>query len=131
MPRLRASAGRLSREAWSKKGRSPQVMRPQSGCWKPAIDIRVVVLPHPLGPSRVSSSPSLTVKDTSVSAASSPKALPIASTVISGIASPRDACGEQAAADDDGDDRDRYLDHGHGRDWPVDALLLGVDHGHA
>src|SRR5579859_4566430 len=121
MPRLRDSAGRLSRAAWSKNTWSPQVMRPVSGCWKPAIDVRVVVLPHPLGPSRVSSSPSRTVKDTSASAGAPvgflpPKLLLMASTMMSGTASPRDACGEQAAAHGDGGDRDRDLNHGHGRD---------------
>src|SRR5216683_530494 len=46
--------------------------RPASGSWKPAIIRRVVVLPHPEGPRRVSSSPGRTSRLTSRTAYTSP-----------------------------------------------------------
>src|SRR3977135_3592864 len=46
--------------------------RPASGSWKPAIMRRVVVLPHPEGPRRVSSSPGRTSRLTSRTAYTSP-----------------------------------------------------------
>ena len=65
MPRLRLSAAMLTRRPASKKVSSPTAMRPSSGVWNPATDIRVVDLPQPLGPSSVKSSPSTTWNVTS------------------------------------------------------------------
>src|SRR5260221_9300671 len=104
-------------------------MVPSSGRWKPAIDISVVVLPHPLGPSRVRNSLSRTLKLTSFSARSWPKALLRPATVISGITVSPDPGREQSASECDGDDRYRDLHHGHRRDRSGQALLQCAQHG--
>src|SRR4051812_40351172 len=51
MPRLRRKVGKAS------TGLPPSTMLPASASRKPAIRLRVVVLPQPLGPSRVTNSP--------------------------------------------------------------------------
>src|SRR5215210_33338 len=122
MPRLRRSAGSAIRLAASKTVSSPTPMRPCSGCWKPAIDIRVVDLPQPLGPSSVNSSPSLTVKSTLSSARWSPKVLTRPSTVISGIVASSCVDLEQLAADGEHDHRDGDLQHRERRNRPYGAL---------
>src|SRR3954469_12318447 len=53
----------------------PRVMRPASGCSKPAIMRSVVVLPEPDGPSSVKNSPSPTTTSTSCTATTSPYVL--------------------------------------------------------
>src|SRR5262245_19348414 len=52
-----------------------RTMRPASGSSKPATMRRVVVLPHPLGPSSEKNSPSSISSDTSSTAGSAPKSL--------------------------------------------------------
>src|SRR5215216_2659809 len=109
MPRLRRSAGTLTRRDASKNVSSPTAIRPRSGDWKPAIDISVVDLPQPLGPSSVNSSPSSTAKLTSSSARWSPNSLTRLSTWISGtVLSSRDADLEQLRAD--GEHHHRHRD---------------------
>jgi hypothetical protein len=61
---------------WSK-------MRPSSGASKPAIIRRVVVLPHPLGPSIEKNSPPGIVIETSLTAVTSSKRFVTRSTTIS------------------------------------------------
>src|SRR5574341_704074 len=63
MPRLRREGGRLVK-SWPSKA-----ILPAEGVSRPAMRRKVVVLPHPLGPSRVKSSPSRTWKETSRAAA--------------------------------------------------------------
>ena len=53
----------------------PISMRPVSGVSSPAIMRRMVVLPQPLGPSRVTASPRVTVSDSSSTARTAPKRL--------------------------------------------------------
>src|SRR6478672_3151520 len=50
----------------------PSVMRPASGCSKPAIIRKVVVLPDPEGPRGVKNSPAATVRSTLSTATTSP-----------------------------------------------------------
>jgi hypothetical protein len=69
---LRCSAATFSRVAASKNASDPTAIRPCSGYWTPTIDIRVVDLPLPDGPSSVNSSPLHTVTETSSSARCSP-----------------------------------------------------------
>ena len=57
MPMLRLSGDRLVRAAASKTVRSPKEIRPVSGVSRPAKHRRVVVFPHPLGPSNTMNSP--------------------------------------------------------------------------
>src|SRR5215210_2633239 len=126
MPRLRCSAGSATRLSASNTVCSPTAIRPASGCWKPAIDISVVDLPQPLGPSSVKSSPSSTSKLTSSSARWSPNSLTRFSTWISGtVLSFRDPDLEQLCADREHDHRDHDLHHGEGgdrADEPLDEL---------
>src|SRR5215472_9241144 len=62
---------------------------PESGCSNPAINRSSVVLPHPLGPSRTMNSPSVTVREMSVSATTPPGyVLVIFSTRISANSTP-------------------------------------------
>src|SRR5260370_24832715 len=104
MPRLRSSAGRSIPAARSTNVWSPQAMIPWSGLWNPAIDIRVVVLPQPDGPSRVTNSLSLTVKLTSSRTLFVPNDFARCSTRISGMAGfPGEAWADQGH---DGDDCD-------------------------
>ena len=55
--------------------RSPNQISPASGWWKPAMALRVVVLPQPDGPSRVRNSPSGTSRLRSSTASTSSKRL--------------------------------------------------------
>src|SRR5580700_11090335 len=142
IPRFRSSAARSTFPARSKKIRSPQEIVPWSGRWKPAIDISVVVFPHPLGPSRVRNSLSRTVKLTSLSArpwarpwarpsarpCPWPKALLRPATVMSGMTVSSGPDREQPASGRDGDHRDRDLHHGQRRDRPGRTLPQGVQH---
>src|SRR4029079_4863924 len=50
----------------------PSVIRPESGCSKPAIILSVVVLPEPEGPRSVKNSPAATVRSTVSTATTSP-----------------------------------------------------------
>src|SRR4029079_15892571 len=71
MPSPRSLAGMLTGHRPSDPAnttRSSTVMRPESGFSRPAIERRVVVLPHPDGPSSVNSAPSATSKETSCTA---------------------------------------------------------------
>src|SRR5258708_26461604 len=111
---------------WSKKVRSPHEIVPASGRWKPAIDIRVVVFPQPLGPSRVRNSLSCTLKLMSLTARSWPKVLVRRSTVISGIAAPPQSRREQAPGDGDSDNGQRDLHHGNAPPRSVRPLLEPV-----
>src|SRR3954467_13356083 len=61
----------------------PSVMRPRSGCSKPAIMRSVVVLPEPEGPSRVKNSPAPTFRSTSSTATTPPYAFRHPSTETS------------------------------------------------
>src|SRR5260370_30379390 len=79
-------------------------MSPSSGVWKPAMHIRVVVLPQPEGPSSVTNSLSLTVKLMSSRTLGPEKDLVRCSTRMSGTAQPpKDPCPEQ---EHDGDNDD-------------------------
>src|SRR5215216_4720205 len=126
IPRLRCSAGTSIRRSASKNVSAPIAMRPSSGVWKPAIDISVVDLPQPLGPSSVKSSPSWTSKPTWSSALCSPNCLTRLETWISGTAiSSRDADLEHLGADGEHHHRDRHLHHrecGHRADRSLDEL---------
>src|SRR5215211_1200915 len=123
MPRLRRSAGTATFRPASKNVSLPTAMRPCSGCWKPAIDISVVDLPHPDGQSSVKSSPSRTAKLTSSCARWSPNSLTRLSTWISGtVISSRDADLEQLRTRAEHDDGDRDLHHGESRYRPGHAL---------
>ncbi len=62
MPMRRRFSGTLIPPAESKKTWSPKTMRPRSGVSSPAMLRKVVVLPHPLGPSRVKKVPGSRVK---------------------------------------------------------------------
>src|SRR5882757_3081771 len=114
MPRSRCSAGRL-RPAASYSTRSPWVMVPVSGVWKPAIDMSVVVLPQPLGPSRVTKLPSGTVKSTSSRTLVLPKVWDSWLTVISGMAAAF-LTQVPAQSEDQGEGDEDDLDQGEGGD---------------
>src|SRR3954470_12053838 len=103
-------------------------MRPDSGVWKPAIDINVVDLPHPLGPSSVNSSPSATWNETSSSARLSVNRLTRDSTWISGIVTSRHADLEHERAECEDDDGHADLHHRERRDRPDDPLQERVEH---
>src|SRR5215218_2458291 len=68
----------------------PRVIRPVSGCSKPAIIRRVVVFPDPDGPSRVKNSPSPTCRSTPSTATTSPYVLRAPSTATSANAARED-----------------------------------------
>src|SRR6266542_2366950 len=122
MPRLRRSAAMLRRRSASKNVSLPTAIRPSSGCWKPAIDMSVVDLPQPLGPSSVKSSPCSTAKLTWSSARCSPNVLLSSSAWISGIVSSQRAAVEELRADAEYDDGDHDLHHRQGRDGTDGAL---------
>src|SRR5712691_7633413 len=65
MPMLRRLSGTEMRRAASKKICSPTRTVPRSGCSRPAMQRKVVVLPQPLGPSSVKNVPGASVKDAS------------------------------------------------------------------
>src|SRR5215813_1048836 len=75
MPRLRRFGGRKSRRRAEATTRSRRVISPSSGCSRPATSRRVVVLPQPLGPRRVKTSPRLMDRLTSSTALAVPKSL--------------------------------------------------------
>src|SRR6266540_789959 len=128
-PRLRRSAGTSTPRSASKTTFPPTAMRPSSGVCRPAIDISVVDLPHPLGPSRVKSSPSPTWKLTSCSARCSPNSLTSVSTRMSGIVTSSDPELEDARADGEHDDGDGDLHHRQRCDGADDALDERREHG--
>jgi hypothetical protein len=66
MPKLRCSGGRRVIACPSSR------ISPEVGCTKPAIAIRIVVLPDPEGPSRVTNSPRSICSVTSSTAATLP-----------------------------------------------------------
>src|SRR5882724_4251804 len=99
MPRLRRSAARSMRAARFTNVSSPQAISPSSGVWKPAMDIRVVVLPQPEGPSSVTNSLSLTVKLTSSRTLVPENDLLRCSTRMSGTAHPPKDAGPQQEHD--------------------------------
>src|ERR1700681_2424773 len=107
-------------------------MRPRSGRRSPAMAMRVVDLPHPLGPSRVRNSLSCTVTLRSLRTSVSPKDLVSPVMKMSGIsASPEEAGGEESAGNSHDRGSDQDLDHGQGRDRPDNALMEAVEHGDA
>src|SRR6476660_4452951 len=81
----RRSGARNTPAAASLTTRLPRTMRPASFCSRPAIMRSVVVLPHPEGPSSVSSRPSPTASETSATATTPPKCLPTRSTLTADI----------------------------------------------
>src|SRR5215218_4228194 len=122
MPRLRCSAATSTRRSASKNVSAPTAILPSFGDWKPAIDISVVDLPHPDGPSRVKSSPSATVKLTLSSARWSPNSFTSDSTWISGIVTSRHADLGQPRPDREHDDCDGDLHDRERRDRPDRTL---------
>src|SRR5712664_2096088 len=126
IPRLRRSAARSRRADRSAKVSSPQAIRPSSGAWKPAMHIRVVVLPQPEGPSNVTNSLSFTVKLTSSRTLVPEKVLLRCSTRMSGTAEPpKDPGAEQ---EHDGDDGDLVV--GQRGDRADDSSRPGLEHRH-
>src|SRR5919197_5527416 len=75
MPSARFSGGTLIRRSAEYTVRCSISTLPASGFSKPATMRSVVVLPHPLGPSRVSTSPCRTPNETSSTAVTRPKRL--------------------------------------------------------
>src|SRR6202795_4124701 len=75
MPRLRLFGGTKSRRGADATRRPRRVISPASGCSSPATSRRVVVLPQPLGPSRVKISPRLISSDVRSTAAAVPNSL--------------------------------------------------------
>src|SRR3954469_3046105 len=73
MPSLRWSGGTNRRASASLTTRPPIVIEPVSFCSSPATMRRVVVLPQPEGPSRVTNSPCSTARSTESTAFSAPK----------------------------------------------------------
>src|SRR5262245_66048597 len=75
MPRLRRFGARKRRRRADATTRSRSVISPSSGCSSPATRRRVVVLPQPLGPRRVKTSPRRTDRLTSSTALVVPNSL--------------------------------------------------------
>src|SRR5258708_24728148 len=100
----------MRRVSRSKKTSSPQTMVPASGCWNPAMAIKVVVLPQPLGPRRVTNSLSETSSVIRSRTNVSPHDLETFSSRMSGTAGPS----HQARRTHDHHGHDRQLQHGHG-----------------
>src|SRR4051795_60383 len=118
IPRLRRSAATFNRCEASKNRSPPTAMRPSSGVWKPAIDISVVDLPQPLGPSSVKSSRSATSKETSSRARLSVNCLTRDVTWISGIVTSRHADLQDEGAEHEHEHGDAHLHHGERRHRP-------------
>src|SRR5258708_11484563 len=127
IPRLRRSAARSTRAQRSTNVSSPQAISPSSGVWKPAMHIRIVVLPQPEGRSSVTNSLSLTVKLMSSRTLVPEKDLLRCSTRMADAAEPpKDAGPEQ---EHDGDDDD--LNDGQGGNRTDNSPLPGLEHRHA
>ena len=124
MPRLRSSVGTLSLLAVSTKGSLPTVIDPDVGASSPAMQFRVVDLPHPLGPSRVKNSPSSIVKLMSLSTATSPNCFDSLETCTSGI---RVSLHEHARHGDEHGGYG-YLDRGEGGNRAGVSLHPEVEH---
>src|SRR5712692_9462840 len=127
IPRLRCSAARSTRAPRSTNVSSPQAMSPWSGVWRPAMHIRLVVLPQPEGPSSVTNSLSLTVKLTSSRTLVPEKDLLRCWMRMSGTAQPLKDPGPEQEHDGDDDD----LNDGQGGDRADDSALPGLEHRHA
>src|SRR5260221_10852021 len=106
---------------------SPHEITPPSGSRKPSIDISVVDLPQPLGPSSVKNSPSRTLKWTSFSTRRSPNNFVRPSTWISGIAAPHVRL-QQPRGDEDDNDRCCELHHRQRRYRPDRPLFEELQH---
>src|SRR5690242_21843167 len=109
MPRSRSKGGRLPTD------RPARWISPPSGERKPAIRLSVVVLPQPLGPSRVTNSPGATVRSMASTAVVAPKRL----------ASPRSCSADSATAlllEQEIADADEFAEYGddHERDQQRD-----------
>src|SRR5260370_8034428 len=110
----------------SEKASSPQVVRPASGVWNPAIDISVVVFPQPDGPSSVTNSLSLTVKLTSSRTRLDPNDLARCSTRISDMTNAPDRSRAEGCRDRDDED----LDDRERGDWAHHTPLPVLEHGY-
>src|SRR5262245_54370496 len=75
MPRLRWLGATNTRRAAEATRRPRRAISPASGRSRPATRRRVVVLPHPLGPSRVNTSPRPTRSEAPSTAGAPPKSL--------------------------------------------------------
>src|SRR3712207_2447702 len=113
MPRLRASGGRKTFRSVSTKVWSARAIRPEVGCSRPAMQLRVVDFPHPDGPSRVKNSPSSMVTETPLRTETSPNCLRRSETMTSGILA---ALLEEESGDAGEGGRDEDLDGREGRD---------------
>src|SRR5438105_3341370 len=111
MPRLRRSAATSTFALGSTNVVAPQRITPRSGLTKPAIASRVVVLPQPLGPSRVTNSPSATLKLTSSSTTFSAKCLVRCSMLTLGTTVTSGSGFEQDGGERQHSDGDRELQH--------------------
>src|SRR5512144_1703944 len=114
--------------------RSPTRISPASGARKPATSRSVVVLPHPDGPSRATSSPGRTDRSRPTTAPTWPKRLVRPVMAIPGIGSGRAAglaaahhvAAEQGLHDDDGDEGHHEHEDAQHRDGRELAYLLEV-----
>src|SRR4030081_2143219 len=103
---FRLSAGTFIPRPRSKYASSPQTIRPSSASSRPAMHRRVVVFPHPLGPSMVTSSPCATSKVMPSRTRVWPKDFMRWSTLMLATrVPPEDEC---AGAEDDHRDRDLH-----------------------
>src|SRR5262245_27777552 len=120
IPRLRLCGGTKIRRAAEATTRPRRAISPASGCSRPATRRSVVVLPQPLGPRRVNTSPRSTASDARSTAGVAPNSLltPSRTRTVSR--------GSDSAATTR---RSALLDHGLGDVLRLDDLgqvLLGI-----
>src|SRR5437763_3863005 len=94
MPSLRWSGGTNSPATASLTSRPPITMLPVSFCSSPATMRKVVVLPQPEGPSRVTNSPCSTARSIASTAFSAPKWRPTPCRVTLGTVLLEDLLGQ-------------------------------------
>src|SRR5688572_15997493 len=109
------------------------LIRPWSGCSKPAMQRRVVVLPQPLGPSKETNSPGATVKETPPTAATPPKLFARFSTTrpaAADLVMKLTPFVHEWLSDHQQGDREYDLETGQRRNLAELAVLLQVVHHH-
>src|SRR5690242_15824721 len=129
MPRSRSKGGRLPTD------RPARWISPPSGERKPAIRLSVVVLPQPLGPSRVTNSPGATSRSMPSTAVIVPKRFVSLRSCSAGSATSllleeEVADADEAAEDGDEHQRDDQRDDRQGREGRREAVFKEAEDGH-
>src|SRR5579864_689924 len=128
MPISRRSGGTAAPVDADESTRPPSAIRPVVGATNPAIIRRVVVFPHPDGPSKVTNSPSRTTRDRSRTAQTAPNAFPSPSRASSATSHPQPVREGHPGEQVDPDQQARHQDRQRGGEGNFALVVESEDH---